>query len=473
MKGSRQVTDFECSVNAVRAVGSFLRGEDHGGMSTGPSSQLLGRIAALPPAGVRAKTFELAGLAQGIPPKKVPEISLDAIDEWVVSEYTPDEGGAGFPAVVIGCAGGPAFFLAAALGVPFLPQTTLVAVRDGATHPDDPRQALQNWESVTAEIARRNPRAAVFHMHDPVQDRPMMKQVAFFRLKRRELGPAYEGFLRDHLAPGGTIIQVENTRDWRVTEVGIDEVPGRAFFQFGCLGGIPEEEFHAPGERIAAFLEQEGSAYRRWDPPQPTGRRPDGEWGWDPALGEDIARFAERAALQRRRLVQNEPQDASAFIAELYRSWYRRIGWQADRLLAQTYGHVDPYWTVRTGSVPFWNRFHEEPTYQVLRDYLQAAAEYREVRISLFAHGVESPGLVSYADWDGLAREFAAATGEVIGVDPEAYPLDTGANFRYQKAIESLPQRREFPEPLTVDDVDRFAASGEAPPGTHWMRPSD
>ena len=133
MKGSRLVTDFECSINAVRAVASFLRGEDHGGMSTGPSSSLLAAIASKPPEGLRAKAFELAGLAESIPAAKAPEISADAIDRWVVSEYQHHD--AAWPAVVIGCAGGPAFFLAAALGVSFLPQTTLVSVRDGQTHP--------------------------------------------------------------------------------------------------------------------------------------------------------------------------------------------------------------------------------------------------------------------------------------------------------------------------------------------------
>lgn len=120
MKGSRLVTDFECSINAVRAVASFLRGEDHGGMSTGPSSSLLAAIASKPPEGLRAKAFELACLAESIPAAKVPEISVDTIDRWVVSEYEHQD--AAWPAVVIGCAGGSAFFLATALGVPFLPK---------------------------------------------------------------------------------------------------------------------------------------------------------------------------------------------------------------------------------------------------------------------------------------------------------------------------------------------------------------
>ncbi|GAA1802466.1 hypothetical protein GCM10009771_01100 [Nesterenkonia flava] len=45
-------------------------------------------------------------------------------------------------------------------------------------------------------------------------------------------------------------------------------------------------------------------------------------------------------------------------MAELYRHRYRSMGWEDTRLLVQTYAHVDPRWTLKTGSVPLWNRFH-------------------------------------------------------------------------------------------------------------------
>lgn len=81
-----------------------------------------------------------------------------------------------------------------------------------------------------------------------------------------------------------------------------------------------------------------------------------------------------------------------------------------------------------------------------------------------------------YSGWEQLAGEFAAETGEVIGVDPEAYPADTGANFRYQKSIEALPQRLDMPEPLTVEEVDAFdrTAATQEPPISRakWIQPS-
>lgn len=429
-------------------------------MGTGPSSRTLAKLASMIPGRLRQKAFELAGRSEALPEKKIPQIDVDVIDQWVVDQYSPRRiGRQTYPAVLIGAVGGPAFFLAAALGVPFLPQTTLVSVNDGQTHPDDIRGAMRRWAPAVQEIAANNPRVSVYHMHDPAQDRPMMKQSAFFRLKRRSLGPVYEKFLRERLQPGGTVITLENSRTWRSTVTYSDESGDRSYFQFGCLGGIPEEEYISGSPRIAEFLAAQDSEYRHWDAPEPTGRTPDGEWSFDPALGAEIDQLAEESGWRRRRLHQNEPQDASAFVAELYRDWYRRIGWQDNRLLAQTYTLLDPWWTLATGSVPFWNRFHMQVSFDVLSEHLASAEPYDEILISLFSHGLVSPGLVDTAQWGNLAASHARVRGEVISVDEQKYPSDTGVPFRYQEALKEAGPQRDLPEPLTVEDIDAFAST--------------
>lgn len=452
-RGKQLVADVESSVTAVRSAAGFLAESGHRVSATIPDSVKLADAMTKLPEPARKKVFELAGRIEALRQSKISDIDVDAIDQWVVDEYSPQRTGHHtYPAVLVGAVSGAAFFLAAALGIPYLPQTTLVAVNDGESDPDDPPAAMQRWAQTAAEIAENNRRVSVYHMHDPAQDRPMMKQAAFFRLKRSRLGPIYEQFLRDHLAPGGAIITLENTRTWKVTQTG-----HRSFFQFGCLGGLPEEEYTAGSQRVSDFLFAEGSNRRGWSGPAATGRAPDGEWGFDPALGGDVDRLAAESGWRRRRLVQNEPQDTSAFIAEFYRDWYRRLGWQDNRLLAQTYTLLDAADTLATGSVPFWNRFHMQPSFDVLSEYLESAPAYEEVLVSLFSHGVVSPGLVGVEQWEQLARRYALRRGEVIGVDPDTFPVDPGNPLRYKSALADAGPRRDLPKPLRVEDLDAFA----------------
>lgn len=451
--GKSLVADMESSVTAVRMISGFLSGSTAPVISGVPSSSAAADVVSALPQRMQNKAFELAGRSEALRQQKISDIDVDAIDQWVVEQYSARRTGrTSYPAVVMGSVSGAAFFLAAALGVPFLPQTTLVAVNDGDTDPDDPQHAMRRWAPAAQQIAANNPRVSVYHMHDPAQDRPMMKQTAFFRLKRAGLGPVYREFLRNSLAPEGHVVTLENTRTWRVTQTG-----ERSFFQFGCLGGMPEQEYVSGSQRLHDFLEAEGSAQRHWEAPAPTGRRPDGEWGFDPAFGTDLDELARGAGWRRRRLYQNEPQDASAFLAELYRDWYRRLGWEENRLLAQTYTLLDPRATMATGSVPFWNRFHMQPSFDVLSEYLHTAQPYEEILISLFSNGVRSPGLVDLSQWEALAATHASTRGEVIGVNPETFPFDAGHPLRFQQALEAAGPHRDLPEPLTVAEVDAFA----------------
>lgn len=452
-RAARFLTDFDSSVNTVRATASFLRGKDHAAMSMGPSSRPLGNVLAKPPDRVRAAAYRVMGFAQGIPLDQVRHLVVDELDEWAVRQY----GTGPFPAVVIGSPSGGVLHLAAALRAPFLPQTTLSAVRDLATHSDDPAGAMAALAPTTRLIADHNPRVAVYHMHDPAQDRPMLEAMAYMRLKRLRLGRPYERFLEKNLAPGGTIIQVECTRNWRVRPVG-----ERAYFQFGCLGGLSEEEYHEPGDRVARYLEQERAPVRTWEPPTMSERRPEAEWGWDPELGKDIARFAERFGHPVRRLVSREPQDHSPFVADLYRWWYEQMGRPTNRLLAESYVQWDPMWMLRTGSVPFWLRFNMEPDFDALQSYLESVEPFDYIHLNLFSQGIVSPGVVPADRWEELLRRHALLRGELVGVDRDAYPMDLGSTTRYREAFREIPSRHPVPDRLEVSDVDRFLI--EAPP---------
>jgi hypothetical protein len=456
---ARVLTDFDSSVNIVRAIGRFLRGRDHRGMSTGPGSPQLADALASLPHRARRGIFEGMGFLQAVPLHRVDRIEAEDLAHWVVQQYR----GGPYPAVVIGAASGAAVHLAAALRAPYLPQTVLVGARNTATHPDDPVSALHAVAPIARRIAARNPELAVYHMHDPAQDRPMLQSLAYLRLKRRSLGRTYERFLEERLAPGAAIILLDCTRDWPTTKVA-----EQVYFQFGCLGGVPEPEYHDSGERIAEYLRQQGSPWRRWDPPEADARRPEAEWGFDPALRADVERVADRFGYRLHRLAIDDPQHLSPFVAELYRWWYGRRGLPADRLLAESYVQFDPLWVLRLAAVPFWLRFNMAPSYEALRHYLHGSERFREIHVNLFSQGIWSPGVVPAQQWRELAAERARVHGDLIGVDQDAYPLDTGSSMRYTPAYASLPPRHCLPPPLPVEDVTRFVAEHGPTPAVRW-----
>jgi hypothetical protein len=459
LRTARYLVDFDSGVGVARTLGRFLRGKDNGGLSVGPASRGPADLASSPPTRARRGTFSAMGAAQGIPLDQARRISADDIAEWAAGQY----GRGPYPAVVVGSPSGGAVHVAAALRAPFLPQTTLAAVRDLGTHPDDPRAAMEALAPTTRLVALHNPEVAVYHMHDPAQDRPMLEGMAYLRLKRRRLGRVFERFLAERLAPGGTILLVESAHTWRSRAVG-----QRAYFQFGALGGVSEEEYHDSGARIAGYLAQEGSPRRRWEPPEPDARRPEAEWGFDPALRPDLERVAAEHGYRLRRLVVDEPQELSAFVADLHRWWYRRRGMPGRRLLVESYVQWDPLWALRLGAVPFWLRFNMQPSFEDLERYLERAEPYDHIHLNLFSQGLWSPGVVPVRRWRELVASRARVRGEVIGVDEDSYPLDTGSTMRFQPAFAALPPRHPLPAPLDVGDVDRFLDAAPASYPVTW-----
>jgi hypothetical protein len=242
----------------------------------------------------------------------------------------------------------------------------------------------------------------------------------------------------------------------------------RAYFQFGCLGGVPEEEYHDSGARIADYLAREHSPRRRWEPPEPDAQRPEAEWGFEPALRVELESLAGLHGYRLRRLVTKEPQELSDFVADLHRWWYRRRGLSGQRLLVQSYVQWDPLWTQRLGAVPFWIRFNMQPSFDDLQRYLERVEAYDDIHVNLFSQGLWSPGVVPVHHWRNLVASAASTRGDVIGVDEDAYPLDTGSTMRYQPAFAALAPRHPLPAPLAVTEIDQFLRTTD-PYRLTWM----
>jgi hypothetical protein len=454
----RAVAAFDSASAMLLSTAAGLAGREFPRLGQGPVPAALVRASALLPEPARKAAYSLAGGAGGVPAGRLGDLDAEEMAEWVAGHYPERR----YPAVAVGSSNGAAVHLWTALGVPWLPQTLLVSVRHRHADPDDARRALEFGARVAGPLLAANPRIAVHQMHDPNQDRLMVRWMSYLRLKRLALGPAYERFLADRLAPGAPVLLVRDRSRWPVTRVA-----DRHVFQFGARGGASADEYHSGGPRVRAFLRGHGAGRDRWDPPEPDAEAPEAEWGLAPELADDVHRWAAAHGHPVRELVLDEPEDLSAPVAELHRRWYARRGLPADRLLVESFVLHDPVAALRCGRVPFWTVFPVRPSLERTRDHLAdhaaAAAAYRDVGVLLFSHGVDSIGLAPPPQWRALP-----GGARLLAVDERRFPADFPVFARYGPALRR--ERPRFPLPAerlplsVVDEVDAALSANRRGP---------
>jgi hypothetical protein len=446
MSPPNYIANFDSASAMALATAHFLSGEEFAALGQPKAMKPIAKRANLLPKKVREKGFIVSGALETISPRRVHRLDLEEVAEWLEDEYPAGP----FPAVAVGSSSGALVHLYAALGIPWLPQTLLVPVRQ-RVHPDDPTAAMEKGRKYGRKMMDALPDFQLHHMHDANQDRLMVRALTYFRIKRRALGPGYERFLRERLQPGGTILVPECRRTWNTTRIG-----ERHVFQHGALGGATEEEFHRGSERVEEYLERYDSPVRRWDGPEPDTVSPEAEWGFAPALLDDIERFADEHGYRVQRISFTEPEDPSPMVADLYRWWYAQRRIPANRLVITSFVVNMPYWTLRTGSVPFWMKFNMEPSAEAIERYLDASDPYDEIYLSLFQHGVEAVGLPPKERWQAILDR-ARVKGRTLGAELDEYPLDYPHFAKYEEALQAeTPARYPIPAPLTLRDVERF-----------------
>jgi hypothetical protein len=446
------VADFDSATGMLRALSRCVGGQDFPLLGTlprwsGVPMRGLGAVINAMPRWLREQVYIWSGWWEAISVDKLQTIDVEQVAEWMVGLYPERK----YPAVAIGSANGAATHLWAAMGIPWLPQTFLVPVARSGVHPDEPQQDLEWGREPARVVLQRNPTVQLHHMHDPVQDRLMIQRMTYFRFKRLTLGPAYEAFFDRCLEPGGTIFLMDCRVTWPVTECG-----ERHLFQFGAVGGATVDELQHGSERVADYLTRYGSHRRRWEPPRVDRLAPEAEWGFEPALMKDIERAARRRQARLRHIVFDEPEHMSPLVADLYRWWNEKRGIADRRLIVDSFILMEPYWTIRTGSAPFWMVFNKEPSRRALQAYLDQSQSFDEIFMMLFSHGVDSVGLPSIEQWREPLRR-ARAKGAFLGVDERAFPRDFAVFMRYYfDLLKTIPARYPMPSALTVKELDEF-----------------
>lgn len=457
----RALANFDSTTAFVRALGRYLHGEGFPriGMLPRPLATVM-PVANWLPQRSKQWLYTKSGSSEAVLPETLADVDVDAFRQWVVDRY-PERG---YPAVLVGSPNGAAIHLAALLGIPWLPQTFLIPVRRSL--PPGAAVADLEWgRDHSRPLLAGNPDIQLHQMHDPNQDRLMVREVAYFRLKLRRLGAAYEQFLESTLAPGGRIIVVDCDSRWLTTRVD-----DRYCFQFGGLGGLEPTEYLEKTPQVERFLARQGEPESLWNPPAPDSRSPEAEWGFESRLHDDITRFADEQDYRVLRLSFDGPRGLSGLVAELYRQRYAKHGVDGDRLLVGNFTLLDPWWTLRTGSVPFWLPFNADADAEQLGEFLDDR-RFDEIYLMLFSNGIEAAGQAPVDRWRELLGR-ARTRGDFVGVDTDAYPLDFGTYVRYHSRLSDVVQSRQpLLPPLDIDEFvtfmnDRYRGDGVELTGT-------
>jgi hypothetical protein len=425
----------------VQAIGSFLHGREVASLSGSP---LLDRAMPMVnhlPRRLSEWVYSIGGMTEAVSRAGVRKLNFDRISDWITSLLPVRS----YPAIFIGSSNGALVHLAAALGAPWLPQTFLCPVRDAFSDPDDPAGSLARGRTVAETIEHQQPGLSVHHMHDPNQDRLMLKTMSYFRLKYTALPAAYRKFLVEHLPRGGTIYIDYCTKRWPVTRTG-----DRAVFQFGAVGGLKPEEYFQENDRVADYLARYRVGRTHWNPPKPDDTAPEAEWGFDQALIDDIAALAQIHGWRVVIFEFENPELLSRLTAATYRAWYRELGQDANRLVVDSFVLMDPYRTIRLRAIPFWLLFGVEQSAAALREYLDQEQAFEEIGLMLFSHGTDGVGVVKIDDWRRLLAK-ARRRGCFVGVDESRYPRDFATFIRFHLALSKLGLPFELPPPLAIE----------------------
>jgi len=427
------VASFDSASVLHAATVAALKGQPFPHLGSSSLAGLAVRAAGRLPWSLVRDLYTRIGASEGINPRRLGDVDLSAVAGAFADRYPKRR----YPAVLLGSSNGALTHLAAAMQVPWLPDTVLVPVAH-VGDPDRPDQAMDFGRSVASPLLERNPDVVLHHMHDQLQDVLMAQRMSYFRVKWRRLPDAYAAFVDQRLAPGGTVVVVRDHSSWPVTRLG-----PRHVFQAGGRGGTPPEGFlalpHAPG---------------------PDEKAAEAEWGLDTSFREEVQGWCAERGYRYTEISYDGPQAPAAPVASVMRNWYRARGESADRLVVPCFILGDPWQTISAAAIPFWIYFAVQPALQSLDEYLSEAEPYADVNVFLFEHGANSPGIATPEEFETVVRRHGA-TVHFDGLQRGRFPHDIGTLGRYDKIFDQLPRAGHPWSPLPVEDaLHGLAAAG-------------
>ena len=427
------VASFDSASVLHAATAAALEGQPFGNLGSSALPGLAVRAAGRLPWAVLRSVYTRIGASEGINPWRLADVDLAAVANSFAERFQKRR----YPAILLGSSNGALTHLAAAMQVPWLPNTVLVPVAH-VGDPDRPDEAMEFGRSVAPALLDRNNDIVLHHMHDQLQDVLMAERMSYFRVKWRRLPAAYANFIDNHLAADGRVVLINDQSTWPVTRIG-----PRHVFQAGGRGGARPEE----------YLE------RRYAP-APNDEVAESEWGLDADFCDEVRAWCGQRGHRYAEISYDGPQAPAAAVATAMRDWYRARGESADRLVVPCFILGDPWQTVCAAATPFWTHFAVQPALQALDAYLDEAEPYSDVNVFLFEHGTNSPGIATPDEFAEVINKHGARA-HFDGLEPERFPHDIGTLGRYGRVFDQLPRARKPWSALPIGDALRgLAESG-------------
>ena len=441
------VNDLDSSAVMLKALAAYLHGREFPLVGVLPrwSATLWKPILMLVNRAPRVVKGRLYGRSAGIEAQKLQEIQSERVAAWFSGKYPRHP----YPAVAIGSANGAAMHLCAALKIPWLPQTFMTLVgqspgRSGEPFNDD----IEKLHEPIRSMLDRNPDVQLHQSAKP--DRGMRSDTTSLRIKYRRLPAAYQTFLEQTLRPGGTLMVIQC--QMRCSARPIQErhlLQGGSFETSGLNDAEADRGMRSDPAQDPQSVPPAAQALQ-------STLQPDGEWGFEPELLEDLRSYCRRNNIHLRRIVFAEPDQLSPLVADLYRWWGRRRAIKEQRLLVESYLMVEPYWTIRSGVIPYWMGFNSENSARHLEGFLSRNGGFEEALMMLSTQETEAPELVPFEHWRALLKSSA---GEVhfIGMDKHYSPTDLSLLLKYYFDLKKkLAWRYPPPAPLTLANLEDF-----------------
>ena len=425
------------SAATLRAVVAALTDAWHAPQHITPTEKRFAQMARHLPEWAIKKAVARAVRQRALEPDLARFVKTEGLARQVIAHYQHVQNRVGYPALIIGAPNGGVAYLAALLDTPFLPSHFLLSFADHSD-PDDIATYHSRGAQLIDTILNANPDLLAVNHYDPIHDRFLVEEVNHIRLKLLELPEAYQKFIQNHLAPGGTIFYVDNRYTWHQYRVN-----DRHMFQVGGLGGFSDEEYIEGSEVISAWLAEQNSEHRGgW---QLAGYdleiARESEWGGLPEFREAVKHFATEMGYQFKAINGEHPEDFSALAYTAF-LWERRLhDVKPNGILVECFSQINPTAALRSAFLPLWMPFNTQDSLDYFTRMTPYLPKDLPVGISLLPGFTKTPDLPAAQAWQEAGEKIGPVRW--IGVNPDRYPMDISAIFDYAPDLQQWVQ--EFP----------------------------